>query len=344
MPSPASSNQMTFPEPPQPSCLRVIGAVTWDIVSEVRQALEGAQIPDGCSQNLLFVPTPLRPQVLQWGHASRVSCHPGARQTVSLLKQRFWWPSLVEDVGEFVSACSICAQNKTSRQRLHGLLRPLPVPRRPWSHLSLDFVTGFPPSKGNTVILTIIDRFSKMAHFVPLAKLPSAKETAEAMLSHVFRLHGLPQDVVSDRGPQFVSRFWKEFCRLIGATSSLSSGFHPQSNGQTERYNQELETGLRCLVSQNPSLWSEQLVWIEYAHNSLPVSATGLSPFHCVFGYQPPLFPDQEGEVAVPSAQVLVRRCHLTWRRARAALLRASGRCKREADKRRIPAPRHHVG
>ncbi|XP_041810033.1 uncharacterized protein lrfn4b [Chelmon rostratus] len=322
----------------------VIGAVTWDIESEVRQALEGAKIPEGCPQNLLFVPIPLRPRVLQWAHASRLSCHPGVSRTVSLLKQRFWWPSLVEDVGEFVSACSVCAQNKTSRQRPHGLLRPLPVPRRPWSHISLDFVTGLPPSEGNTVILTIIDRFSKMAHFVPLAKLPSAKETAQVMLSHVFRLHGLPQDVVSDRGPQFASRFWKEFCRLIGATASLSSGFHPQSNGQTERYNQELETALRCLVSHNPSLWSEQLVWIEYAHNALPVSATGLSPFHCVYGYQPPLFPDQEGEVAVPSAQALVRRCHLAWKRARAALLRASGRYKKEADKRRTPAPRYRVG
>lgn len=109
----------------------VIGAFTWDIVSEVRQALEGVQIPDGCPQNLLFIPIPLRPRVLQWGHASRVSCHPGVSQTVSLLKQPFWWPSSMEDVGEFVSACSVAAQNKTSRKRLHGLLCPLPAPCRP---------------------------------------------------------------------------------------------------------------------------------------------------------------------------------------------------------------------
>ena len=116
----------------------------------------------------------------------------------------------------------------------------------------MDFVTGLPPSEGKTVVLTVVDRFSKMAHFIALPKLPSARGTAEAVLFHVFRLHGLPQDVVLDRGPQFTPRF----CRLLGATVSLSSGFHPQTNGQTERYNQEMETTLRCITSQNTSSWS----------------------------------------------------------------------------------------
>ena len=101
-----------------------------------------------------------------------------------------------------------------------------------------------------------------------LPKLPSAKETAELVLQHVFRIHGLPVDVVSDRGPQFTSIFWREFCSLVGATVSLSSGFHPQSNGQTERKNQEMETALQCMVSKNPASWSQQLLWVEYAHNT----------------------------------------------------------------------------
>lgn len=136
---------------------------------------------------------------------------------------------------------------------------------RPWSDISLDFVTGLPPSEGNTTILTVVDRFSKMVRFIALPKLPSAKETAEVMLNHVFRVHGFPRNVLSDRGPQFVSRFWKAFCQLLGAMVSLTSGYHPQTNGQAERLNQELETGLRCLCSQNPSSWSK-------------MAPTGLSP------------------------------------------------------------------
>lgn len=156
-----------------------------------------------------------------------------------------------KEVLEYVATCPVCAQDKTSTRAQTGLLHPLPVPQHPWSHISMDFVTGLPPTRGNTSILTVVDRFSKMAHFIPLAKLPSAKKTAEVMMSHVFKVHGFPSDIVSDRGPQFVSRFWKEFCQLIGATVSMSSGYHPQSNGQTERLNQGLETCLRCLVSQN---------------------------------------------------------------------------------------------
>ncbi|CAM4638891.1 unnamed protein product [Leuciscus chuanchicus] len=225
-----------------------------------------------------------------------------------------------------------------------GLLQPLPIPSRPWSHIALDFVTALPPSQGNTVVLTVVDRFSKAVHFIPLPKLPSAQGTALTVVNHVFRLHGLPTDVVSDRGPQFVSKFWQEFCRLLGATVSLSSGFHPQSNGQTERANQDLERTLRCLVSKNPSSWGQQLSMVEYAHSSLPVSSTGLSPFECSLGYQPPIFPSLESEVAVPSAHAFVQRCHRTWTRARETLLQVGARTKARADRHRSRPPVYVVG
>ncbi|MPV02339.1 transposase family protein, partial [Escherichia coli] len=135
-------------------------------------------------------------------------------------------------------ACSVCARNKNSFRTRAGLLQPLPIPSRPWAEISVDFVTGLPTSNGNTAILTVVDRFSKMVHYIALPKLPSAKETAVVMMDSVFRIHGFPRDIVSDRGPQFVSRFWKEFCKLIGATASLTSRYHPEANGQTERLNQ----------------------------------------------------------------------------------------------------------
>ncbi len=117
-----------------------------------------------------------------------------------------------------------------------------------------------------------------------------------------------------------MSQFWREFCRQIGATASLSSGFHPQTNGQAERINQILGHLLRTLAAHNITSWCEQLVWAEYAYNSLLSSSTGLSPFNCCLGYQPPLFSAQESEVSVPSVQALIERCQRTWRRVRKTL------------------------
>ncbi len=334
--------------PVTPECILpekvVISTITWEFETKVKTALEGVTPPPGCPPSRLFVPEGLRSNVIRWGHCSNVACHPGVNRTSCLVKQRFWWPLMARDIHDFVLACSVCATSKTSNRPPDGLLRPLSVPSRPWSHIALDFVTALPPSNGMTVVLTVVDRFSKAAHFIPLPKLPSAKETAVTVIDHIFRLHGLPMDVVSDRGSQFVSKFWQEFCRLLGATVSLSSGYHPQSNGQSERANQDLERMLRCLVAKNPSSWSQQLSMVEYAHNSLPVSSTGLSPFKCSLGYQPPIFPSLESEVAVPSAHAFVQRCHRTWTRARETLLQVGRRMKAKADRHRSKPPVYVVG
>ncbi|KAF7646418.1 hypothetical protein LDENG_00188160 [Lucifuga dentata] len=324
------------------SCL--VGAVTWQIEKLVKDSLSSNPASSTCPDNLLYVPDFLHSHVIQWGHSSKFACHPGAARSLTLIHQRFWRSDMNKDIKEFVVACPICNQHKSSCQAPSGLLHPLPVSHCPWSHISIDFVTGLPTSLGNTTILTVVDRFTKALHFIPLPALPSAKETAESLLHHVFHLHGIPVDIVSDRGPQFTSQFWREFCKLLRASVSLSSGFHPQSNGQMERLNQELETAFRCLCSQDPTSWSQNLIWAEYAHNSLPCSATGLSPFQCSLGYQPPLFPIQETVASVPSVQTFIRRCRRIWLRARSLLLRSSDHYKKQADKRQLPAPRYKVG
>ncbi len=323
---------------------RVIGAAIWGIERLVKRALSRSVVPRNVPRNLLFVPVTARFVVLQWAHSSKLTVHPGVRGTLSAIRQRFWWPTLERDARRFIASCTVCAQTKSSNSPPAGLLRPLPIPSRPWSHVALDFITGLPSSAGNTVILTVVDRFSKAAHFIPLPKLPSAKETAQIMVTHVFKIHGLPSDVVSDRGPQFASQFWREFCRLIGASVSLSSGFHPQTNGQAERTNQIVGRLLRSLAFRNPSSWAEQLPWAEYAHNSLPTSATGLSPFHCCLGYQPPLFSSQDAESNVPSVKAFIQCCKRTWRRVRSALCRSRTRTQRTANKRRVRSPRYISG
>ena len=221
-----------------------------------------------------------------------------------------------------------------------GLLQPLSIPERPWSHIALDFVTGLPSSQGHTTVLIIVDCFSKAAHFCPLRKLPSAFETAEQFVKHVFKLHGIPTEVVSDR----CSCVWKAFCSSLGAKVSLSSGYHPQTNGQTERLNQELEAAIRCVTTQDPSTWSQQLPWIEYAHNSLTSAATGLSPFESSLGYQPTLFPELEGDLEVPSVQHHLQQAQRTWVTVLEALQRTANENRRQADRHRSPAPQYIPG
>lgn len=126
-----------------------------------------------------------------------LGCHPGRARTLSSLKRKFWWLTMDKDVREFVVACSVCAKGRSSHP---------------------------PPA------VTIVDQFSKAAHFVPLNKLPTATKTAQLLVLHVFRMHGIPSDVVSDRGSQFTSGVWKAFCQVLGASESLSSEYHPQTN------------------------------------------------------------------------------------------------------------------
>uniref|UniRef100_A0A3B3CRR4 Gypsy retrotransposon integrase-like protein 1 n=1 Tax=Oryzias melastigma TaxID=30732 RepID=A0A3B3CRR4_ORYME len=322
----------------------IIGALTWDVENKVLQALQKVSDHPPVPRGTLFVPADLRSEVISWGHASRLACHGGVHRTLNRIQRRFHWPAMQRDVREYVAACSTCARSKSSSSAPAGLLHPLPTPSRPWSHLAMDFVTGLPPSNGNTVILTVVDRFSKMAHFIPLPQLPTATETANLMINHVFSHHGIPVDIVSDRGPQFTSQVWKAFCSALGATVSLSSGYHPQSNGQAERANQELEAALRCLAAQNHQDWSQFLVWIEYAHNTHPASATGISPFEAALGYSPPLFPSQELDLAVPSVQHHLQRCQRVWTQTKAALLRTKeGNCQ-IANRHRVVGPDYQPG
>ncbi|KAL0151257.1 hypothetical protein M9458_053448 [Cirrhinus mrigala] len=204
--------------------------------------------------------------------------------------------------------------------------------------------TPLEPHLGKNTILTIVDRFSKAVHLVALTGLPSAKTTAELILEHVVRLHGFPKDIVSDRGPQFTAKFWQAFCRLVGTTSSLSSGFHPQTNGQTERANQQLERFLRCFAGEHQRSWACYLVWAELSNNLHTSSATNLSPFEVCYGYQPPVFEHQEPEVDVPSAQQLARRCWRLWNHARTAIQKANQRYTTQHRRRHPPGRLFHVG
>ncbi|KAL0185658.1 hypothetical protein M9458_017328, partial [Cirrhinus mrigala] len=322
----------------------ILASLRWGLEERFRQSHSQNPPPSDTPTGRLFVPDTLRQEVLQWGHDSTLAGHPGVQRTITLIARAFWWRTLRRDVQLYVQACNICTRSKTTNTPSTGELQPLPIPKRPWSHISIDFVTGLPESQGKNTILTIVDRFSKAVHLVALTGLPSAKTTAELILEHVVHLHGFPKDIVSDRGPQFTAKFWQAFCRLIGTTSSLSSGFHPQTNGQTERANQQLERFLRCFAGEHQRSWARYLVWAELSNNIHTSSATNLSPFEVCYGYQPPVFEHQEPEVEVPSAQQLVRRCRRLWNHARIAIQKANTRYITQHRRRHPPGRLFHVG
>ncbi|CAJ0953556.1 unnamed protein product [Ranitomeya imitator] len=195
-----------------------------------------------------------------------------------------------------------------------------------------------------SVIWVVCDRFSKMVHLVPLPKLPSSSELVPLFFQNVVRLHGIPENIVSDRGSQFVSRFWRTFCAKMGIDLSFSSAFHPQTNGQTERTNQTLETYLRCFVSADQGDWVTFLPLAEFALNNRASSATLVSPFFCNSGFHPRFSSGQVEPSDCPGVDMVVDRLHQIWSHVVDNLKLSQERAQQFANRRRRVGPRLRVG
>lgn len=189
------------------------------------------------------------------------SCHEGYQRTLHRLSRDFYWPGMKRQVQEWVSTCSTCQRNKTETLKPAGLLQPLPIPHHVWTDISMDFIEGLPNSHGKNVLLVVVDRFSKYAHFLGLSHPYTAVSVAKLFFDNIFKLHGLPETIVSDRDVIFTSSFWQELFRLSGTKLCFSSAYHPQSDGQTEAVNRIFEMYLRCFTGEHPKKWFEWLAW-----------------------------------------------------------------------------------
>lgn len=194
-----------------------------------------------------------------------------------------------KDIQHYIRSCITCQQCKNETVASPGLLQPLPIPNAIWTDISMDFIDGLPKSFGKSVILVVVDRLTKAAHFMALSHPYTAATVAQAFLDTVFRLHGLPQSIVSDRDSVFLSDFWRESLTLQGVALNYSSAYHPQSEGQTEVVNKCLENYLRCMTSERPHLWSKWLPLAEYWYNTTYHTATQLTTFEAVYCRPPPV-------------------------------------------------------
>ncbi|RZK39669.1 MAG: hypothetical protein EOO61_07030 [Hymenobacter sp.] len=238
-------------------------------------------------KGMIYVPPELRLTILMASHDSQMAGHWGTTKTLEQIQRTYWWPKMRSMVQEYVSSCTTCQRTKPDRQKPAGLLHPLPVASERWSSLTIDFMTDLPPCQGYDSIMVVVDRFTKMAHFMPCTKDITAEQTSTLFTDRVFRLHGLPQNIISDRGPQFNSALWKEFWKSLGVEVILSTSFHPETDGQTERVNGVINQYMRVYSSYMQDNWVELLPTAEFAYNNAIHSATGVTPFYADTGRHP---------------------------------------------------------
>ncbi|KAF7375484.1 DNA/RNA polymerase [Mycena sanguinolenta] len=234
-------------------------------------------------------------------HAHSILAHLGPRKTMYYLKDNVWWKTMLEDVKIYCDSCQVCKGAKSSNERPYGLLHPLQPPTRPWESIGVDFVGPLTPSSNRLstfdMIMVIIDHLTSMVHLVPTKQTYRAKDIAEAFFEQVYSKHGLPEIIVSDRDSLFTSIFWDKLHALVGTKLRMSSAYHPQSDGATERANRTMVQMLRSCISPNQKDWVKRLPGIEFAMNSARSETTGFSPFFLNTGQMPqPMIWDAQSE------------------------------------------------
>jgi hypothetical protein len=275
-----------------------------DDAKDVRRRFEAGElqgpwrIDDGLllHGNRIYVPghANLRHQALSLAHSAG---HEGMQKTLHRLRADFYIPGDRALVRDLVRTCTTCQRNKTATSQPAGLLQPLEVPSQVWADISIDFIEGLPKVGGKSLILTVVDRFSKYAHFIALGHPYTATTVARAFFEDIVRLHSFPSSIVSDRDPVFTGHVWRDLFGMVGVKLHMSTAFHPQTDDQSEVVNKVLAMYLRCVTGDRPRAWFDWLAWAEYCYNTSFHTALRATPFEVVYGRSPrPSCPIHQGQ------------------------------------------------
>jgi hypothetical protein len=281
----------------------------------------------------------LRNTVLEEAHKSKLSIHPGATKMYQDLRLDYWWPGMKRHVAEYVASCLTCQKAKVEHQKPAGMLQSLDIPEWKWNSISMDFITGLPKTRRkHDSIWVIVDRLTKSAHFLPVRITDTAEKLTDIYVAEIVRLHGIPSSIVSDRDPKFTSHFWRTLHEALGTKLRLSSAYHPQTDGQTERTNQSLEDLLRACVLDDRGSWDDVLPLIEFTYNNSFHTSIGMAPYEALYGRrcQTPLCWYQDGESMIVGPE-MVQQTTDKVRKIRARMKVAQDRQKSYADRRRRP-------
>jgi transposase InsO family protein len=199
----------------------------------------------------IYVPNDrdLRHCIIEQHHDTRIAGHAGRFKTLELVSRNYWWPQMSRYISIYVKTCDLCNRTKLQHQWPFGELHPSETPEAPWDVISVDFIVELPESHGYNTIMNVVDSVTKRAHFVPTHTTINAEGAARLYLREVWKHHGTPRVVLSDRGPQFAAGFTRELYKLLGIKLATSTAYHPQTDSQTEHVNQELEGYLRIFTS-----------------------------------------------------------------------------------------------
>lgn len=270
--------------------------------------------------------------------------HLGASKTVDYLRSQVWWKTLVPDTKAFCETCITCKRSKPDNHKPYGLLNPLSVPSEPWESIGIDFVGPLPTSHNRNgsydMITVIICLLTGMVHIVPSKQTDKAEHIAELMFEEVYKHHGIPKNIISDRDSLFTSIFWARLHELVGTKLKMSSAYHPQTDGSTERANRTITQMLRQCIGDKQTDWVAKLPAIEFAINSARSETTGYSPFFLNHGRMPrPMIWDAPPQTEYPAIRRFAQQKKLAIIAAHDSILAARVKQTRAANRKRLPSP-----